>query len=391
MRRYQATPRRSHPTPRDRQPPAATATRQARCSRCATAAACVRPCTPSLARIRETWTLAVFSAMYRAAPIWRLVAPSASSARTCRSRGVRPKGSASASSARPPPLPLAARRRPPTSDAEVQPGALAQRAHLARPATPNRAPPRPPARRRPPRRAGTVVGADERLGLAPARDRRRVGALELIPGDRGPAPLLAAAAPARPGQLGLALGQPALLHGPAVLGGGGEAIGVQPGPGQRVAAGRRARAGRARAARGRPRRTRPMQLTRAIPITSSVQTSSRSSACCTAAWAPARSRRRTSRSAAQRAVEADPLRLGWSRRPVAGPRPGSRRPRPRRRRRARPRRRCSLRKMKSRPAARVGERRQRLLGGVASRPRANAISRHRERDPCVAAHMMAWG
>ena len=42
---------------------------QPRCSRCATAAAWVRLRTPSLLRIRETWTLAVFSAMNSAAPI----------------------------------------------------------------------------------------------------------------------------------------------------------------------------------------------------------------------------------------------------------------------------------------------------------------------------------
>ncbi len=36
---------------------------QARCWRWATAAACVRLRTPSFDRIRETWTLAVFSAM----------------------------------------------------------------------------------------------------------------------------------------------------------------------------------------------------------------------------------------------------------------------------------------------------------------------------------------
>ena len=53
-----------------------------RCSRCATAAAWVRLLTPSFERIRETCTLAVFSAMNSAAPIWRLVAPSATSAST---------------------------------------------------------------------------------------------------------------------------------------------------------------------------------------------------------------------------------------------------------------------------------------------------------------------
>ena len=47
----------------------AAAGHQPRCSRCATAAAWVRLRTPSLLRIRETWTLAVFSAMNSAAPI----------------------------------------------------------------------------------------------------------------------------------------------------------------------------------------------------------------------------------------------------------------------------------------------------------------------------------
>src|SRR5947209_4318492 len=55
---------------------------QVRCSRCAIAAAWVRLCTPSLLRIRDTWTLAVFSAMNSAAPICRFVAPSAISVRT---------------------------------------------------------------------------------------------------------------------------------------------------------------------------------------------------------------------------------------------------------------------------------------------------------------------
>jgi len=55
---------------------------QSRCSRCATAAAWVRLRTPSLLRIRDTCTLAVFSAMYSAAPICRLVAPSATSTST---------------------------------------------------------------------------------------------------------------------------------------------------------------------------------------------------------------------------------------------------------------------------------------------------------------------
>jgi hypothetical protein len=46
-----------------------------------------RPATPSLARIRETWTLAVLGVMNSSWPIWRLVRPAATSARTSASRG----------------------------------------------------------------------------------------------------------------------------------------------------------------------------------------------------------------------------------------------------------------------------------------------------------------
>ena len=61
--------------------------------RTATAAASVRERTSSLARMRDTCTLAVFSAMCSSRPISRLVAPPATSASTWRSRGVSPNGS----------------------------------------------------------------------------------------------------------------------------------------------------------------------------------------------------------------------------------------------------------------------------------------------------------
>ena len=54
-------------------------------------AASTRERTPSLARMRETWTLAVFSEMNSVSPISRLVWPSASSSRTVSSRSVRPE------------------------------------------------------------------------------------------------------------------------------------------------------------------------------------------------------------------------------------------------------------------------------------------------------------
>src|SRR5437879_4344101 len=53
--------------------------------------------------MRETCTLAVFSAMNSAAPICRLVAPSATSASTWRSRGVRSNGSSASAASRSPP------------------------------------------------------------------------------------------------------------------------------------------------------------------------------------------------------------------------------------------------------------------------------------------------
>ena len=68
--------------------------------RWATAAASVRLRTSSLARIRETWTLAVFSAMKSESPISRFVRPSATRTRTWRSRGVRPNGSSWATAPR---------------------------------------------------------------------------------------------------------------------------------------------------------------------------------------------------------------------------------------------------------------------------------------------------
>ena len=55
--------------------------------RWATAPASPRLLTSSLARIRETWTLAVFSLMNSSSPIWRFVRPAATRLSTSRSRG----------------------------------------------------------------------------------------------------------------------------------------------------------------------------------------------------------------------------------------------------------------------------------------------------------------
>ena len=58
--------------------------------RCATAAASTLLLTPSLRRMFETWTLAVFSDTNSASPICRFVWPAATRERTSASRGVRP-------------------------------------------------------------------------------------------------------------------------------------------------------------------------------------------------------------------------------------------------------------------------------------------------------------
>ena len=63
-------------------------------SRWAIAAASPRPAAPSLARILETWTLAVLGVMYSAWPICRFVRPAATNASTSASRCVRPSEAA---------------------------------------------------------------------------------------------------------------------------------------------------------------------------------------------------------------------------------------------------------------------------------------------------------
>ena len=55
-------------------------------------AASVRDATPSLPRMFETWTPAVFSLMNSSVPIWRLVRPAATSWSTSSSRGREPEG-----------------------------------------------------------------------------------------------------------------------------------------------------------------------------------------------------------------------------------------------------------------------------------------------------------
>src|SRR5262245_51551908 len=59
---------------------------QTRPSRCAMTAASLRPATPSLPRMFETWTLAVFSLMNSCSPICRLLSPAATNASTSSSR-----------------------------------------------------------------------------------------------------------------------------------------------------------------------------------------------------------------------------------------------------------------------------------------------------------------
>jgi hypothetical protein len=67
--------------------------------RWAIAAASPRPATPSLARILETWMLAVLGVMNSAWPICRLVRPAATSASTSVSRRVSPRNAAGDSGA----------------------------------------------------------------------------------------------------------------------------------------------------------------------------------------------------------------------------------------------------------------------------------------------------
>ena len=175
-------------------PPAAHA--QVRCSRCATAAASVRPWTSSLERIRETWTQAVFSAMNSAAPIWRLVAPWATSgehlALARRSARTDPPDRGAVAVAPSVPLARAARaRRRPAAPRRSASGPR-RRASATRAARPLPAPPR--------RRSAAAValaGRDLALGLAPARHAppgrggsidshacRRLGPLRALPRPR---------------------------------------------------------------------------------------------------------------------------------------------------------------------------------------------------------------
>ena len=181
--------------------------------RCATAAASVRLRTSSLERMRETWTLAVFSAMNSSAPISRLVAPRASSPRTWRSRGVRPNGSS--------PAPSAAGSSPSAAASSTR-----SRARAARPSSSATSPADASRRARGEGRLEArgrglaVAGGDVRLGLAPAGDGRGVGAPELVPrgGRRGPARRIARLR--RAGDLGVDGRQMRALDGPLALAGG---------------------------------------------------------------------------------------------------------------------------------------------------------------------------
>ena len=155
-----------------------SASTRRRPTRWATAAASVRERTSSLERIRETWTDAVFSAMYRAAPISRFVLPFARSASTWRSRGVSPNGSSPASVAAP------------CADAgEGSSGSSRSRARSAKPSTSDGEP----------ARADLLRGGERGAGACrpPLRARRRPAAPR--PGGASPARRgRGARAPARP-------------------------------------------------------------------------------------------------------------------------------------------------------------------------------------------------
>ena len=140
----------------------------------------------------ETWTPAVLSLMNSSAAIWRLVRPSATSASTSRSRGVRPNGSPAAAAG-------GCRRRRRSGPGRCAPAWRAPRWHPGavprrggrRPRAPRAGPwPQPPGR----------TGRERRLRLAPPRVRGEVRALGGVPGGGGRSPRLPAAgrSPRRP-------------------------------------------------------------------------------------------------------------------------------------------------------------------------------------------------
>ena len=190
---------------------------------------------------------AVFSAMYSDAPIWRLVAPCATSASTWRSRGVSPNGSscpaAGSAAARPSrSAPSAVRRARSTSPRSSPPSQPApSRSVIASAAAATSA------------ACGPLAVLDQRLGLAAIAHRRRVGPLERLPCGRRLGPRRRVVAPSRARQLGEAERLPRPLDRAAALRRRLAAAACGCARGRARRGRRRVRAGHARAGRGRPR------------------------------------------------------------------------------------------------------------------------------------------
>ena len=258
--------------------------------------------TSSLERMRETWTLAVFSAMNSSAPISRLVAPPATSASTWRSRGVRPN--VSSSSARRPPARRRPRRRPPAQpgprgealDLAAQPAGAEPHGDRVGRARRLRSRPRGRPRRRAPRpRASACApparGARPRPTRRPRARSRRVAGVRRRGRPRRAAP---AAARTRPGRVRAAAAATREQQ-------------VVEAPRRRRLASASPRS-RARSAASASTVT-PAAATAATRATSSVQNSIRSSAVARPPRGRRRGRRRGVELGAQRARRPEELRL----------------------------------------------------------------------------------
>ena len=157
----------------------------------AIAAAWARERAPSLARMRDTCTLAVFSLMNSASPIWRFVRPAATRASTSSSRAVSPKGTAVAS---------AGRHRPSASGT----AALAASASMASSEPAPRRAPRPPARL-PATAGGPRRGDRRRAPPRPGASGSRppgAGKPQPVPAPSRLGPTLRLGAALEPGPLG---------------------------------------------------------------------------------------------------------------------------------------------------------------------------------------------
>ena len=193
--------------------------------------------------------------MYSDAPICRLVAPSATSASTCRSRAVRPNGSSPASSD---PAPARSPRRPRRSSPPSS--SRARWASVTSSSSSHRAPEPPRIRQR---RAGrlarrvAVAGLAVRLGRAPQRVRAHVRPRQRLPFARRLHPQRGVALSAGARELGRPDRSPGDLDRPALLRGRAQPLHVDPRPGDRVALVGLSRAGRGPARRCPPRSASP--------------------------------------------------------------------------------------------------------------------------------------